>query len=77
MKYASVKEFNVNFSDLLNKKENIVITKRGDPIAVLKKINDNKTWKGYLKMKKALFEYKITKQQLNVILNEIKKEVYV
>ncbi len=77
MKYASVKEFNVNFSDLLNKKENIVITKRGDPIAVLKKINDNKTWKGYLKMKKALFESKITKQQLNVILNEIKKEVYV
>lgn len=77
MKYASVKEFNVNFSDLLNKKENIVITKRGDPIAVLKKINDNKTWKGYLKMKKALFESKITRQQLNVILNEIKKEVYV
>ena len=76
MKYATVKEFNTNFSNLLNRKDNIIITKRGEPIALLKKVNNNKTWKGYLKMKKALQESKITESQLNIILNEIKKEVY-
>ena len=76
MKIASVREFNMGASKYLGAHEEVVVTRRGKPVAVLTPVEGSSAGALLLELRGVLTKAKMTKSQVLKILDQARDEVY-
>jgi antitoxin (DNA-binding transcriptional repressor) of toxin-antitoxin stability system len=76
MQFASIREFKINATRYLKQKEELVITRRKEPIAVLSPIEKESMRAALLRMGQIFKETKISKKEALKALEQARREVY-
>ena len=76
MKIASIREFKAGFTKYLVAQEEAVVTRRGNPVAVLTPVKEISAGDLLFELRGVLSKAKITKKQIMEILKQTRKKVY-
>lgn len=76
MKTATVREFKMNTSRFLGGKEDVMVTKRGRPLALVTPVPNGSVRSMMLEIGSIFREAGITKKQALATLEEVRREIY-
>lgn len=76
MRVATVRDFKIRATHYLGRSEEVVITRRGRPVAVLTPVKPRSTGEFLLGLRGLLREAKISRTDALKILDEVRAEVY-
>ncbi len=76
MQFASIRDFKINATKYLKQKEELIITRRNKPIAVLSPVEKESIRAALLGIGQIFKETKIKKKEALKILEQVRKEVY-
>ncbi len=76
MKFASVRDFKLHATRYLKGRDDVYITRRGRPVAVLSPLKESSPEKVMAEMGQIIREARISKKELLKLLEEARKEVY-
>lgn len=76
MQFTSIREFKINATKYLRQNEELVITRRKEPVAVLSPVKRESMRAAILRMGQIFKETKISKKEALKILEQVRKEVY-
>lgn len=76
MQFTSIREFKINATKYLRQNEELVITRRKEPVAVLSPVKRVSMRAAILRMGQIFKETKISKKEALKILEQVRKEVY-
>jgi len=76
MKFAAVRDFKLHATQYLKARDDIYITRRGRPIAVLSPLKAKSPEKAMAEMGRILKEAGISKKEMLSLLEEARDEVY-
>ncbi len=76
MEFVSARDFKINANKYINKKDDIVITKYGKPVAILSPVGQDTVEDIFFRMKSIFNEADISKDDALTALEEAKKEIY-
>lgn len=76
MKFAAVRDFKLNATRYLRARDDIYITRRGRPIAVLSPLREKTPEKAMAEMGRILKKAGISKKEMLSLLEEARNEVY-
>ena len=75
MNFTSVREFKAKASEFLAKREPVVITRYGKPIAVLSPVEEKSAAALLLELREVLEEAGVSKKEALRALDEVRKEI--
>ncbi len=76
MEFVTARDFKINANKYVNKKEDIVVTKYGKPVAILSPIEQSSIEDIYFQMKSIMQNSHISKKDALAALKEVRNEVY-
>jgi prevent-host-death family protein len=76
MKFASVRDFKLHSTRYLKVRDDVYITRRGKPVAVLSPLRERTPEKAMAEMGRIIKEAGISKKELLGLLEDARKEVY-
>lgn len=76
MEFVTVRDFKMKANKYINKKEDIIITKYGKPVAILSPVGKDGLEDIFLQMKSIFQKSGISKKDALKALSETRKEIY-
>ncbi|MEK7766679.1 MAG: hypothetical protein AAB368_10605 [bacterium] len=76
MKTATVRDFKMNASRYFGGKDDVLVTRRGRPVALVSPVPTGSIRSLLLEMRSMLKSAGITKQEALAALDEVRKEIY-
>lgn len=76
MQFTSIREFKINATKYLRQNEELVITRRKEPVAVLSPVKKESMRAAILRMGQIFKETKISKKEALKMLEQVRREVY-
>lgn len=76
MRYASVRDFKLNATKYLKRREEVYITRRGKPVAVLSPVRPKSPEAAMIEMGRLVQEAGFSRRQVLDLLDEARKDVY-
>ena len=77
MKFVNMKRFAASTTRYINGKDDVVITRYGEPIAILSKVETRSPESLFLRMKEILDSAGVGKKEALRALDSVRKEIYV
>lgn len=76
MQFLNVRDFKINSTKYLRKRKELVITRRGEPIAVLFPVEKKSMQGALLRIGQIFNEAKISKEEVLRTLGQVREEIY-
>lgn len=76
MKFATVRDFKLHSTQYLKKREEVYITRRGKPVAVLTPLREKSPEVVLAEMGRLIKEAGISRKDLLALLEEAREEIY-
>ncbi len=76
MQFTNIRDFKINATNYLKQKNELIITRHGEPVAVLSPVDKKSTRAALLRIGQIFNETRISKNEIQKILNQVRKEIY-